>query len=239
MAGQKITKYIIPIFLFFIINHVFSQEYFETGKVIERVYCLADSSQSYALYLPSNYSKEKQWPIIYTFEPAARGKLPVEKYAELSEQFGYIFVCSYNSKNGPREPEIDAANAMMKDTEERFSIDKRRVYTTGFSGGARVACLIALLKGNIEGVIGCGAGFPGDMPPDKSIKFNYIGFAGKLDMNFQEMVQLDYDLTMLKKNFVMEFFDGGHDWPPVEVYKKMLLTRVDLLEVGPIDNHCV
>jgi hypothetical protein len=32
------------------------------GRIINDVKCAADPSQSYALYLPSNYSKDRSWP---------------------------------------------------------------------------------------------------------------------------------------------------------------------------------
>ena len=34
------------------------------GKVIENVVCEKDSSESYALYLPSNYTPARPWPVI-------------------------------------------------------------------------------------------------------------------------------------------------------------------------------
>src|SRR6185369_2366319 len=47
------------------------------GAIIERVVCRADASQSYALFLPASYTPQKRWPIIYCFDPAARGRVPL------------------------------------------------------------------------------------------------------------------------------------------------------------------
>src|SRR2546426_12116081 len=46
------------------------------GQIVERMECLNDSSQSYALYLPSNYTPDRKWPILYALDPGARGKTP-------------------------------------------------------------------------------------------------------------------------------------------------------------------
>ena len=54
---------------------------FQKGEVIDSVYCSHDKSQSYALYLPSGYSPDKSWPGVYFFEPAARGRLPLDMYS--------------------------------------------------------------------------------------------------------------------------------------------------------------
>ena len=39
------------------------------GEVIDSVICQADLKQSYALYLPSNYTHQKTWPIIFALDP--------------------------------------------------------------------------------------------------------------------------------------------------------------------------
>ncbi|MCK7518250.1 MAG: hypothetical protein MZV64_11280 [Ignavibacteriales bacterium] len=47
---------------------------------------------------------------------------------------------------------------MWADVSTRFPIDERRVYTTGFSGGARVASFFPRVIGRpIAGVVGCGS----------------------------------------------------------------------------------
>jgi hypothetical protein len=47
------------------------------GQVIDKVLCAGSSGESYALYLPSNYTPSKRWPILYAFDPGARGRIPV------------------------------------------------------------------------------------------------------------------------------------------------------------------
>ena len=72
----------------------------ERGVPLERVVCADDPSQTYALYLPSAYSPERQWSVIFAFHPAARGPLMVEKFRAAAEQYGYIVAASNNSRNG-------------------------------------------------------------------------------------------------------------------------------------------
>ncbi|MCD6517373.1 MAG: hypothetical protein J7L72_08155 [Candidatus Aminicenantes bacterium] len=81
----------------------------------------------------------KSWPILYAFDPSARGKVPVERFKEAAEKFNYIIAGSHNSRNGPWEDVFSAMHALWDDTNSRLSIDKKSVYTTGFSGGARAA----------------------------------------------------------------------------------------------------
>lgn len=121
----------------------------QTGAIIERVTCRADAGQSYALFLPSRYTPQKRWPIIYCFDPAARGRVPLERFKEAAEKYGVIVAGSNNSRNGSSDVAV-AVNAMMKDAGERLMIDPRRVYTAGFSGGGRVATSVALRSATVS-----------------------------------------------------------------------------------------
>src|SRR5215472_8959614 len=137
------------------------------GTVISHLNTLDDPAQSYAVYLPSHYSPDRLWPIIYAFDPFARGKTAVDVYKDAAEKYGYIVVGSNNSRNGPGAPQLAAGQALWLDTHRRFAIDKNRVYTTGLSGGARVATSFALYCSNcaVVGVIAHGAGYPVNQNP--------------------------------------------------------------------------
>jgi tetratricopeptide (TPR) repeat protein len=193
------------------------------GRVIEKVVCRADAKQAYALYLPSGYTPEKRWPILYAFDPGAQGATPVELFQEAAEKYGWIVVGSLNSQNGPMQVSIDASDALWNDTHARFSIDDRRIYTTGFSGGARVAVWVAYLcKGCVAGVIACGAGFhtqiaPTPQTPPASIPFVFYGTVGTDDFNFGELKNLDEVLNIIGLSHRISLFEGGHMWAPKEL----------------------
>jgi dienelactone hydrolase len=188
------------------------------GQIVDKVLCRSDVSQSYALFLPSSYSPQKKWPILYALDAGARGRLPVERFRDAAEKYGYIVAGSNNSRNGPPEIAGRAVEAMLDDTRARFAIDDRRIYFTGFSGGARVAVAVAdSLKGLVAGVIGCGAGFPPQLTPSSSMPFAYFGTAGVEDFNYPEMKQLDRTLEGLGVRHRLATFQGGHDWLPPEL----------------------
>ncbi|MBN3036215.1 MAG: hypothetical protein JW861_11560 [Bacteroidales bacterium] len=137
--------------------------------------------------------------------------------------FGYILASSNNSRNGPWEPVIEAANAVFTDTWQRFRIDPSRVYAGGFSGGSRAATTIALLTDQFAGIIACGAGFPGQIPPREKVGFGYIAMIGIRDMNWVEMLKLDTALAQLEVPHQLVVFNGGHEWPPVEYVEEAFL----------------
>ena len=97
------------------------------GAIVDDVKCTADPSQSYALYLPSQYTADRQWNLLIAFHPAARGRAMVEKYQAAAEQYGYIVAASNNSRNGPWSVSRDAVKAMTVDLSQRFSVNPQRV----------------------------------------------------------------------------------------------------------------
>jgi dienelactone hydrolase len=185
------------------------------GQVIPRVACLANPEQSYALYLPSYFTPARSWPVIFIFEPAARGALPVELAKEAAEKYGYIVAGSNNSRNGPFRPQFDAAAAVTADLNERFPVDARRVYLAGFSGGARAAVSVALVCGDCAaGVILHGAGFPDGRPPTPDVQFPVFSLVGITDFNYSEMIALQDALKGAGIAHRLRRFAGKHDWAP-------------------------
>lgn len=191
----------------------------DRGKVIPKVTCLADPTQSYALYLPSNYSPDRHWPVIYAFDPFARGKVPVDLYKDAAEKFGYILVGSNNARNGPGADEMAAAEADWADTHRRLMIDKERVYTTGLSGGARFATSFALYcyTCSVAGVIAHGATYPVKQGMPANDHFLYYVAIGDQDFNFPEVASLREQKEAKRAEFKVKVYPGPHQWAPPDV----------------------
>ena len=187
------------------------------GQIVERIEALNDSSQSYALYLPSTYTPDRKWPVLYSFDPGARGRVPVERFKEAAEKYGWIVLGSNNSRNGPWNVVVNAWNAMLTDAHQRFAIDDERSYATGFSGGARAAIHIAIGCKCLAGVIANGAGLPGDLAPSTGMHFVFFGAAGVDDFNYAELKSLQEPLTKAGITNRVQTFEGRHEWPPVAV----------------------
>src|SRR5258708_2744460 len=195
---------------------------FPAGVVIPRVETNADAKQSYALYLPSKYTREKRWPIVYVFDPLARGQLALEQFQHAAELYGYIVAASNNSRNGPWPPELEAANAVFRDTQERFSVDAARIYFAGFSGGARVSSQLAQICKCAAGVILSGAGFSFASQPTAEAKFVVFSTVGNADFNYSEVIPLQEKLEKATLAHWLQVFEGSHEWAPPSVLDEAL-----------------
>jgi len=182
-----------------------------------------DNSQYFALYLPSYYTADKSFPCIYFFDAHARGAMPLNMYKDIAERYGFVCIGSNLSKNGTAwDITNEGIKALMSDTRTRINIDPKRIYTAGFSGGARVASSVAIFDGGIAGVIGCAAGFPHTDQPF-GIRFDYFGMVGEYDFNLSEMQALDGALQQNSFSHQLLTFDGIHGWAPAADFQTALL----------------
>jgi poly(3-hydroxybutyrate) depolymerase len=183
------------------------------GEIVDTVTAADDASESYALYLPSDYTADRPWSLLLAFHPGARGRAIVELYRAAAERYGYVVAGSNTSRNGPWETSAKAVRAMSRDVAKRFAIDADRIYLTGHSGGARVAMETAAGNRDVAGVIASSAGF-GDARPRTSVRFAVFATTGIDDFNYREMRALN---AALRSPHALAVFEGGHTLPPAAV----------------------
>jgi predicted esterase len=190
-----------------------STDAIQTGKLISKVYCATDPSQSYAVYIPAK-SKDDALPVVYFFDPHGDGSFPLGKYKALAEAYNFILIGSNNSKNGNDWPATENIwQTMFDDTKKRLKINSSLIYTCGFSGGAKVAAYIALHHNETRGVIANGAGLP-DGTPAGNFNFSFTAITGEGDMNMTDLVGINNELDKTQTRHRILFFNGKHEWAP-------------------------
>ena len=214
------------------------------GKVVEKVVCAADPQESYALYLPSGYTPDRAWPILYVLDPRSRGTLAAETFRQGAEKYGYVLASSNNTLSDTSiDPNVQAMRAMWADTHGRLAIDDRRAYAAGFSGTVRSCCTLArATPGTIAGIIGAGAGFPFHEPPKKGDPFVFFGTLGDKDFNYYEVMDLEPRLREAGITHRIEIFDGVHQWPPAELATRALgWMEIQAMKAGtcPRDSRLI
>jgi hypothetical protein len=147
----------------------------------------------------------------------------VSSYKALAEKYGFVMIGYNNSRNGMNWQTNNVnIKKMMDDTRARINIDDRQVYTSGFSGGSRIAGSVAVEDGGVAGVIGCAAGLP-QVENGIHTKFDYFGIVGDYDFNLSEMEQLDAALEQNKFTHQLLVTSGIHGWPTVNDFETAIL----------------
>lgn len=230
-------KYLLFLYLFLCTRVLFfpgTGQELEKGKVLPKVLCQDNTEHSYALYLPAAFTPDKEWPILYAMDPGARGEVPVALFRAAAEKHNFILVGSNNARNGPWQQVIQSLIILWNDTNERFPIDKKRIYATGFSGGSRAASIFArIIMHPVAGIIGCGAGLAKSLiKPEQIPPAYYLGIVGLTDFNYREMMLLRDQLEQHSVAHRFLVHTGGHDWPPEDI----CLRALEWMEVIGIRN---
>jgi len=204
----------------------------KTGVIINDIVCRDNPGTSYALYVPEGANAKAPFPVVFCFDPHAKGLLPVEKYKSLADVFGFVLAGSNNSKNGlPLTESETFLQQMLNDLSMQINIDKSRMATLGFSGGGRVAAWLAGNNRDIGAAISCGAGLPPDLKIN-SLGFDYLALVGNEDFNYTEIWKLNQTAEENQWPLNWLVFDGKHEWPPVEVMREAFYW----IQVGAIKN---
>lgn len=194
---------------------------FPVGKVIEKVTCLSDTTESYALYIPAK-GNTTALPVVYFFDPHGSGALPLHKYKASADSLGFIFIGSNTSKNGNDfQYSEELWRIMSEDLRKRLKIDPQRIYTAGFSGGAKVAGYVALHHPEIKGVLAMGAGLP-DGTPAGNYTFSFTAMAGEGDMNMTELVAINAAFNNTTTRHRIMLYPAKHEWAPPSIMHQAL-----------------
>lgn len=202
---------------------------FVTGGFTENVVTTLDPAQTYTLYLPSTYSPAKRWPLLLIFDPTQRGTEAASIFREAAERRGWILM----SSNQTRSDEFDEADrkrnraairALWAEAHTRFSTDHRRIYASGWSGGAMFSIQLGA-RVQLAGVIGCGGRLVGDEL--KNAKYPHFGAAGMTDFNYIPMRKIDEQFAKNRAPHRFESFEGGHQWMP----RALAAAAIDWMDI--------
>ncbi len=175
----------------------------------ENVPTRTDPSQTYTLILPSSYDPAKKHPLLLVLDPRGRATVAAKLFEEAADEHGWIIVSSNGTRSdaGP-EPNERALRALLPEVVQRYPVDIKRVYATGFSGTAITAWSLGVRSNGLAGVIGVGGRLVEEMPPAK-FNFAHYGFSGEGDFNNRDMRAVDALLTVPHR---FESFPGDHTW---------------------------
>ncbi len=216
---MKVARYGLAVLVLAMVCGLAAAEDIVPGKLVEKVE--PTPGFSYALYLPSGYDSKKLWPVVFVLDPMARGGIAAEGFVAGAERYGYIVAASNDSRNGPMRS--DAIGAMWDDVIQRFSVDTKRIYAAGMSGGARAAMTVAVScqACAVAGVIACAAGIAdAKHVPPKGLMF--YGIAGVYDFNYPELQRTMERLEAQHLTHRFESWPGSHGWAPASVLEDAL-----------------
>lgn len=113
--------------------------------------------RSYMLYVPDNASAEGA-PLVFSFHGSGgvpQQQINISGFDQLSDLFGFISVFpagaytntvtvrSWNANIDEGVDDVQFTRDIIEDVASKVAIDRKRIYTSGFSGGARMSSRLA------------------------------------------------------------------------------------------------
>lgn len=196
------------------------------GKVCQNVRCADDARWGYHLYLPKNFHTGREWPVCFVMSSGGgKSSKPMQKYFSAAERLGVVVVLSMESKNG-FEGSDEAMAAMVDDVFERVPVIEGMAFSSGMSGGSRMAYLLAESDKRISGVLACGSGSGVYIEADefrdaKLRKSTYIySLIGGGDFNRTGAAKSHSGFSDACR---LRFFKGFHDWASAPLIEQGLV----------------
>lgn len=249
---------VITFFLFvsfFTVNHiVFAQNgpQIKIGENIESIK-LGDKTRTFLLYVPEGYDGKTNLPLVFLFHGTGmtfKGVMEITDFGKVADKKTFIIAApqgiyqkSWNADVSPYGVnDVEFVKALIREISSKVAIDKKRIYATGYSGGARMSSRLGCAFSNVIAAIGAVAGLrcPSDCAPTHPL--SVIAFHGTEDWvndsmtsknsvscwaekngcrNTQVTTKISESVTKTnyggcKDNSEVVFYTingGGHTWP--------------------------
>jgi len=186
--------------------------------------CDAEPDHLYAISLPDHITARQRLPLILLIDPHGDGKLAVDKFTAALTDIPAVIAGSDKIRNN--DPGfMSSMEHLAGDVQTKYPVDPDQVIVAGFSGGARMAYYFGM-NHNVLGIIMYGAG-PDRSARDAGTRKMYL-VSGTRDFNFMEQYLPPFQGLYEPRNYLPDFFRGGHEWPPAEyIYESVAYVLKD------------
>ncbi len=180
------------------------------------------ATDTYSLYLPTNFTTDKKWPLLLIFDLNGKEKQALSMFVQAAEAEGYILAAPQILDS------VSLSNSMIKTSKvvQRVAnilpIHRSRIYTAGASSGARFANLVPVFIKDVKGVISIGASIANTDLLSVKRPFHFVGMTNKNNYNFTEMLAIKKVLDRFRFPNQVLIYEEQTDWPNLDYLKKAL-----------------
>jgi len=199
------------------------QAVFKKGRIIDSIRINDSISETYKLYLPKKFNGSGTWPIIFVFDMYGKNSQAMNIFKTAADEQGYLLASSNDiSDTISISKNVLITSRMFREVATLFPINNNRIYTAGFSSGAKFAAIVPSFIKEVNGVISCGSFVPSVELLDEKNPFYFIGIVGNEDFNYPQMLQGRELLNKMKFPNDLMVFDGGDRWSDYSLIDKAL-----------------
>ena len=156
----------------FVVNQVVVAQNESDIKVGENVISIKSGTQNrqFILYIPEGYNGKTALPLVFLFHgttQTAKQILMTSDLSKLADKKKFILavpegIYRMKSWNGNLDPagvnDVEFVKDLIREISSKVAIDKKRIYATGYSGGAMMSSRLGCELPNVIAAIGAVAG---------------------------------------------------------------------------------
>ena len=211
------------------------------GTIIDSLKINDSIPESFGLYLPKKFETNKKWPVVFLFDTKGKGKQGLLMFAQAAEKNGYILAASNSVYDSlPMSENILRSSRMMNTVLTLLPVDSRRIYTSGFSDGAKFASVLPVVIKNIEGVLSIGASLANTDVLTMKNPFHYLGVVGSDDYHLLEMQANEKVLNGLRFSNELFVYEQGSEPSPIKYIDTALeVFTLNAMAKGLVDKDTI
>tara|TARA_R100000935_G_scaffold44460_1_gene67337 strand:+ start:205 stop:1635 length:1431 start_codon:yes stop_codon:yes gene_type:complete len=185
------------------------------GAVKDSVPINDSISESYAIYLPKDYTSGKKWPIVFVFDPDGEGLNVARLFMQALEGQDFIIASSNNiSRKDSLLINLERATRLFTAILSTFPIDEKAIYSAGLDEGAVVASAMPAIIPALTGVLVVeDVWVNSEFLVQNPNKHTVIGFADNMSNSKYEFREKFRLLNNLKYPAYYYQYEGNGTWP--------------------------
>ena len=192
------------------------------GEIIDSIPIQDSIPSAFSLYLPRDFTTEKQWPLLLVFDLDGKERQAMSIFVGPAEKEGYVLVSPKVKDTVSLTTNMIITNNVLEEIVNILPIQKERIYTAGASAGGRFAGLVPIFIKGVSGVISMGASLTNTDLLNVRRPFHFIGIVSKNDYNYPTMLDDEKLLDRYKFPNQVLLHEQNSAWPEVDYLQKGL-----------------
>lgn len=188
------------------------------GFVTDSLMVSDSIAESFAIYLPTDFRADRQWPALFVFDQEGRGKAAAQLFKAAAEQQGYVVISSNDIDQSRSLVEnVSTAARLIRSSYSNMPLDPNQIVATGSGEGAKVASALPFVLKDIFGVVAVGNHWVNFKFLDKDRDFVFIGLVGDEQYTSTGMKITARTLKDFQFPSQLYTYSGDKEWPNVRL----------------------
>lgn len=213
-------KYIYSFLFLVIVQTAFAQQVvLKKGMVTDNL-IIADSTykETFSIYLPSYYSKEKTWSVIFILDPKGRGRIVTQLFKQTAEEQGYILAASNNiNVKNDLVANAEVSNRLIETVSSYFPINQKALYVVGLNEGAVAGMALSSVRNNIKGVLAIGDYWMNSKILKPGSGYSLIGLINYKDPDYYRLKEISSYISKIGYPTNIYRFDEEQEYPSADL----------------------